>query len=268
MKDKLLQRDKDILDDLYRVLNRREFISPDPLQFLYDYSDLKDREIAGLVASSLAYGRVAQILRNVSRVLNVMEGPAEFVVATPIPKIKKAFLGIKHRFTTAEEIANLCIAARHAILEHGGIGELFRSCLSDDDETILPGMSRFVSKMNRYSDRDLGYLLPSPDRGSACKRLNLYLRWMVRRDAVDPGGWGGIPKSKLIVPLDAHMFSIGRRLGMTRRRQADMKTAQEITAGFRLLSPRDPVKYDFALTRLGIRGDMDMDAFFRRFLRK
>ena len=100
--------------------------------------------------------------------------------------------------------------------------------------------------------------MPWPSRGSACKRLNLYLRWMIRSDEVDPGGWSGVHPRKLIVPLDTHMHRIGREWGFTRRKAADMKTALEITEAFRSINELDPVKYDFALTRTGIRKDVKL----------
>jgi len=112
--------------------------------------------------------------------------------------------------------------------------------------------------------RERSYLLPDPRLGSACKRLNLYLRWMVRRDAVDPGGWN-VPPAKLVVPLDTHMHALGRALGLTDRRSADLRTALEITAAFRAIAPDDPVRYDFALTRLGMRGGERREAFLKRY---
>ena len=113
----------------------------------------------------------------------------------------------------------------------------------------------------------LPFLLPFPEKGSACKRLNLFLRWMVRKDRVDPGGWDGVPASKLIVPLDTHMYGITRGLGFTERKSADLRTAIEATAAFRKIAPRDPVRYDFALTRPGIRRDPEAGALLRRILR-
>ena len=103
-------------------------------------------------------------------------------------------------------------------------------------------------------------LLPDPDRGSACKRLHLFLKWMVRVDAVDPGGWTVLPPSALVVPVDTHMHRIGLALGLTERGQADIRTALEMTEAFSLVRPDDPVRYDFALTRFGIRPDLDMEA--------
>jgi len=113
--------------------------------------------------------------------------------------------------------------------------------------------------MTDNENNNPGHLLPLPRLGSACKRLNLFLRWMIRKDDVDPGGWENIPLSKLIIPLDTHMHKIGILTGLTSRKQANMRTAFEITDGFKKLVPEDPVKYDFSLTRIGIRGDANFE---------
>jgi uncharacterized protein (TIGR02757 family) len=131
-----------------------------------------------------------------------------------------------------------------------------------NDETVLNGLELFAEKLISGGSGDPGHLIPPVGRGSACKRLNLYLRWMIRKDAVDPGGWDGISPSMLIVPLDVHMHRISRLIGFTERSQADMKAALEITSCFRKLYPDDPVRYDFTLTRFGIRSDMSLDDIF------
>jgi len=256
---------KGALEELYRKYNRREFISPDPLQFLWDYSDLRDREIVGLISSSLAYGRVAQILKSVSAVLQRMEKPFPFVAHSSFEKMKKAFHGFKHRFTTGEEIAGMLYNARRAIERHGSLEDCFAAGIGRANGAMLPAISEFVKEL-RLNGRDYAdYLLPCPSRGSACKRLNLFLRWMVRKDDVDPGVWKKIPASMLIIPLDTHMDNICRSLGITKRRQANMKTAVEITEYFKEINPDDPVKYDFALTRLGIVQRNELGAFLEKW---
>lgn len=261
----MLVREK-ILDELYARYNRREFVHPDPLEFLYDYKDVRDREIVGLVASSLAYGRVAQILKSVSFVFERMPSPSIFLRHASRKSLLKTFKGFKHRFTTEEEIAMMFFGIKRVIERHGSLHACFTACMNDDDDddTILPALSAFVKEFITESDRQRNSLLPLPARGSACKRLHLFLRWMVRKDNVDPGGWDNVPKSKLVVPLDTHMYRICLALGLTQRKRADMRTALEITTAFRTITPDDPVKYDFALTRLGIRNDTDMDAFLKQ----
>lgn len=133
---------------------------------------------------------------------------------------------------------------------------------SPKDETVLPALTGFVGELIRDMDGATS-LLSSPSKGSACKRLLLYLRWMVRRDAVDLGCWQGVRADQLVMPVDTHIHRLALALGMTRRKQANMATALEITEWFRCIAPHDPLRYDFVLTRLGIRSDMDMDSFVR-----
>jgi uncharacterized protein (TIGR02757 family) len=229
-------------------------VHPDPLETLYAFADPADQEIVGLVAATLAYGRVTQILASIRAVLAVLgPSPATFLRGTPKRSLARRFAGFRHRFTSGAELSSMLAAAKRAIAAHGSLARLFLAGFSPGDATVLPGLSAFVAALRSLAPRPCPSLLSSPDDGSACKRLNLYLRWMVRRDAVDPGPWRGIPASRLVVPLDTHLFRIGRELALTSRRQADLATALEVTRGFARVAPRDPVRYDFALTRLGIR---------------
>jgi len=248
------------LDKLYNVYHRREYVHPDPLEFLYAYDDLHDREIAGLIASSLANGRVAQILKSVSYILNIMgPSPASFLKKATYQSLKKSFSGFVHRFATGDKVSKMLVNAKEVIKQYGSLYGCFISKMNNNDETILPSLSLFVDKMTDNENNNPGHLLPLPRLGSACKRLNLFLRWMIRKDDVDPGGWENIPLSKLIIPLDTHMHKIGILTGLTSRKQANMRTAFEITDGFKKLVPEDPVKYDFSLTRIGIRGDANFE---------
>ena len=253
-----------MLDALYARYNRREFVHPDPLEFLYDYEDVRDREIVGLVASSLAYGRVAQILKSISSILKRMPSPSEFLRHTSRESLFTIFKDFKHRFTTGEELSAMLFGIKCVIDRHGSLYTCFATYLNDDDETIFPALSAFARELATAANGRRNSLLPSPAKGSACKRLHLFLRWMVRRDDVDPGGWDNIPTSKLIVPLDTHMYRICRALKLTQRKQADACTAAEITTAFRAIASADPVKYDFALTRLGIRAETDLRAFLKQ----
>ncbi len=247
---------------LYETYNRREYVHPDPLEFLYDYPDLRDREIVGLVSACLAYGNVHQILKTVSEVLRLMGRPLSFIVHTPRDSIRSKLKDFRYRFTTGEDLALLLIGIKGVVEEYGSLGECFRAGLADNDETVLPAMRHFVKELASRGQGRPPSLLPLPERGSACKRLNLFMRWMVRHDRVDPGGWEGIPPAKLVIPLDVHIMRISSTLGLTQRKQADINTAIEITNAFRAIEPADPVKYDFALSRLGIRDDLCFDAFF------
>lgn len=250
---------KKALEAHYRAYNRRRYVHPDPLEFLYGAEGPADQEIVGLIAACLAYGRVSQILASVGRVLDVMgsgslreASPRAFLERTPAEGISRMFEGFSHRFTTGRELAALLTGVKRALGDHGSLEELFAAGADARDETVLPALARFVGELRSYAGSVLPSLLPSPSDGSACKRLNLFLRWMVRRDAVDPGPWTSVPAAKLVVPLDTHMFRMSRALGLTARRQADLKSALEITRGFRAIRPDDPVRYDFSLTRLAL----------------
>ena len=261
-KDKTVSKLKNKLEELYSYYNRREFVHPDPLEFLYNYENTRDVELVALIASSLAYGRVAQILKSVSAVLEIISpSPYLFLTGISEKELLKSFKGFKHRFTTGEDMSCMLLAVKKMIKQDGSLFNAFLSGYKESDDNILPALSSFVRRLANESGGGKNSLIPLPDRGSACKRLILFLRWMVRKDSVDPGGWDLICPSKLIIPLDTHMYNICSSLKMTCRKQADMRTAIEITNAFKRVIPEDPVKYDFSLTRLGIRKEGDPALF-------
>jgi uncharacterized protein (TIGR02757 family) len=244
---------KEELDRLYLYYNNKKFIHPDPLEFLYKYDSISDREIAGLVASSLAYGRVAQILKSVSIVLaKMVPGPSIFLKESSSRLIFRTFSRFKHRFTTGAELSCLLVNIKNSLLKYGSLNECFVDGMKKEDRSVFPAVLNFAKNLNSSKENRCNSLMPSPSGDSAFKRLNLYLRWMVRMDNVDPGGWHKVPSSKLIVPLDTHMQRISLKLGLTRRKQANIKTALGVTDSFKEFDKNDPVKYDFALTRLGM----------------
>lgn len=244
--------------------NRKQFVDPDPLLFLYNYPDVRDREIAGIIASSLAYGRVAMIMQAVSGVLEKM-GPDlhGFVMNTNPENLAEMFQNFKYRFATGNHLNALIMGLQAVIYDYGSLGACFN--VDQTSDTILSqGLARIRNRVCR--EGDAGHLLADPLKTSACKRSHLFLRWMVRKDQVDPGGWPNVPASALICPLDVHMFKIGHLLGFTKRRSADATCAAQITEGFRRVNLDDPVKYDFCLTRFGIRNALDMNQL-ERFLK-
>ncbi len=243
------------LEKLYRDYNRRALVHPDPLEFLYRYDDIRDRELAGLVAASLAYGNVKQILKAADAALGVMgPSPRGWLERKTPAQIDTAVSGFKYRFTEDRKLAALYKGMKAAVKKHGGLENCYLTGAGTGTE-LTRGFIRCIYALGG----DVSTLLPDPEAGSAFKRFNLYLRWLVRQDEVDPGGWTKVSPSTLVVPLDTHMHHIAARLGLTCRKQGDLKTALEITAGFADLSPTDPVKYDFALTRFGIRDELDYE---------
>lgn len=247
------------LESLYRRFNKRELVAPDPLQFLYGWESPRDAEIVGLIASSLAYGRVAMILRSISAVLEPMgHSPFEFVMSESEQEWRNLYANFKHRFTDGEDVAALLSGIQNAVTKWGSLEACFAEC-SSECVSLTAALDIFIERLSLGRPNSL---LALPRRGSACKRHFLFLRWMVRRDEVDVGCWRSVSPSELLVPLDTHMYQICSALGFTRRKSADLKTAEEITECFRALCPSDPVRYDFTLTRFGIRSDMDYQQLF------
>lgn len=245
-------------DKIYLSYNHRCLVHPDPLEFLYNYDNLQDREFVGIISSVLAYGRVKQILLSIRRILEKIDSsPAKFFSEISLKELENKLIFFKHRFTTGKELASLLKGISKIIEDYGSLGNCFHKGLQDKHETVIDALGIFSDRIRFASGEQLPFLLPSVLRGSACKRLNLFLRWMVRKDEVDPGGWDRVSPSKLIIPLDTHIYSIAKALGFTKRKSADMKTALEITEAFKDISNQDPIKYDFALSRFGIRNDMD-----------
>ncbi len=253
---------RESLERLYHTYNRRSYVGTDPLVYLYDFDRTDDRELVALVASSLAFGNVKQIMRSIESVLDVLgDSPVDFVMGAGPGKLGKIFSGFKHRWARGGDLQCLLLGARHIINTHGSLEKCFIGAYERSHRDAIPALTAFTEEIARGSGGTAGCLVPSPCRGSACKRLNLFLRWMVRRDDVDPGGWRHVPAAKLIVPLDIHMHRWGRALGFTERRQADLRTAREVTDGFRAVAPDDPVRYDFTLTHLSMERGAERDAF-------
>lgn len=251
------------LEQVYIRYNRRELIAPDPLQFVYRYSSPADKEIAGFLAAALAYGRVRQIEKSVERLLGLMgQHPAAFV--RDFDRYKRQTLAdFRHRFTSGDDISDLLVLLKKVLADCGGIEAYFARGLASHHPNVAPALSAFCDSLlaehARRNDGDAGaglkYLLSSPTRKSACKRLNLFLRWMVRDDAVDPGVWKSISPAKLLVPLDVHMSRISFMMNLCKPQNISLKTAVEVTKGFACIEPTDPVRYDFALCRAGMLND-------------
>lgn len=251
---------RELLERLYAKYNRWEFIPPDPLQFIYKYSEAGEREIVGFISAVLAYGRVGQVEKSLTKLFGLMgKSPYAFVRTFGNAKRRK-LSGFKHRFTTGDDVSDLLELLRKVLRQDGSIEKFFGRFCHNGDENVIAALSKFcdslyaiyASEHGGQVSRGLRYLLAGPAGGSACKRLNLFLRWMVRNDEVDAGLWQVIDKSKLIVPADVHMTRLCRILGFHSRKNISLTGAVEITEGFARIEPSDPVKYDFALSRIGI----------------
>lgn len=245
---------RDVLERVYARYNHRQFIGSDPLQFIYRYRDRRDREIVAFLASALAYGRVQQIERSLTQLFDRMEGsPYEFTLRFD-SRGRARLHRFKHRFTTGDDLSDLLGLFRRVFDDCGSLETFFLRGYRPEHATVLPALTRFCESLSGRMPPSAGlnYLLASPSRGSACKRLNLFLRWMVREDEVDVGLWKRIDKAKLIVPVDVHMGRLCRILGFHASKAATLAAAIKITEAFAQIEPTDPAKYDFALSRIGI----------------
>lgn len=258
------ERLKETLDKFYKEYDLRSRIASDPIEFPHQYKDPLDIEIAGLIASSLAFGNVKQFKPVIKRILDLAgDDLPNFVRNFSLSADIGLFRGIYHRIWDYKDIACLIYMIGHMVKEYGSIEMLFIPLHKKDDPDIKDTMIRFVDYLDSIDTTPVygkklhpTGMFPSPRKGSACKRLNLYLRWMVRSgDGIDFGLWDQIPASKLIIPLDTHIARISRNLGLTRIKTPGWKMAEDITENLKLLDPEDPVKYDFALCHMGISGE-------------
>jgi uncharacterized protein (TIGR02757 family) len=266
---------KSRLDELYDAFNVAD-AAEDPVQFLAGYDDPADREVVAFCAGALAFGRVASVKASIARVLQVLgPHPAAYIRDFSPRHHAAAFDGFVHRWTRGNDIVALFLILQHMLRQpgtgargngHGGgsIEDFFLVGLDPAAADIGPALDSFCTRACEVDVRvayggkkppvraGVRYFFPRPSGGSGCKRLNLFLRWMVRRDEVDPGGWTRVKPSQLVIPLDTHVIRVGRCLRLTKYTSPGWKMAADITRALRQLDPIDPVRYDFSLCHLGM----------------
>jgi uncharacterized protein (TIGR02757 family) len=257
------------LDELYRT-----FDHPDPVHIVRRYTAPDDREIVGFCAAALAFGRVASVLNSIESLLAAMgPHPAAFVRSFDAERDRAAIDPLVHRWIRGRDLVALMLVLRRILRESGTIERFF---VAGDDPAANDVGAALEAFSTRALETDLTaayghgvirdgapgrqaaarpgvcYFFPKPSAGSACKRLNLFLRWMVRRDANDLGTWTAVSPSRLIIPLDTHVIRLGRCLRLTRYSSPNWKMAADITASLRRVSTDDPVRYDFSLCHVGM----------------
>ncbi|HDH34658.1 MAG TPA: TIGR02757 family protein [Nitrospirae bacterium] len=256
---------KKILERFYAEYNFRERLAHDPIEFPHRYSDPGDIEVVGFIAASLAYGKVGLFKPVIEKILEPCgKRPAEFIMNFSMKRDAGYMKGISYRFNREEDIVCLVYMLSCVLKEWGTLKKLFSNFYKDEDIDIRKALAGFIGHFYEIDTspvyginikpNGLKQLLSNPRKGSACKRMNLFLRWMVRTGDIDFGIWDNILPNKLIIPLDTHIAKISKCFGLTRRAFADWKMAEEITALLREFDPEDPLKYDFALCHHGISG--------------
>lgn len=253
---------KPVLDGLYENFNCPDSAT-DPIQIVRRWSRPDDREVVGFCAASLAFGRVSSVLQSVERLLAMMDGePAAYLRRFDPRRDSAKFDRLVHRWTRGVDLVALLWIVRQMMDRSGSIETFFLEGYDPAGEDVAASLDSFSARARALDvtaaygkvPRKPGvcYFFPRPAAGSACKRLNLFLRWMVRRDRLDLGVWNGVSPAKLIVPLDTHVIRVGRCLRLTRFTSPGWAMAREITASLRCLDADDPVKYDFALCHVGM----------------
>jgi uncharacterized protein (TIGR02757 family) len=261
-----VQRLRDPLERLYREFDYGARVERDAIRFPLRYPDPRDREVVGLLTACLAYGRVDLFSRQLEGVLAGMgPSPAEFVRAFDARRDAPAFRSFWYRFNRPRDLVAFCVAARDLLLRHGTLEKCFLAGDGDAVGSIGPALERFARAFLEADLREVfprgrisrGYrhLFPLPSAGGPCKRLQLFLRWMVRRESPDFGLWTSISPARLLMPVDTHVENISRSIGLTRRRSRNWKMAEEITARLAQVDAADPVKFDFALCHKRMSGD-------------
>ncbi|MDR3326790.1 MAG: TIGR02757 family protein [Prevotellaceae bacterium] len=246
---------KQTLNKYVETFNTEVFIENDPIQIPHGFSKREDIEIAGFLAATIAWGQRKSIINNAKRLMEMMENsPYLFVTqansATDWQPIKK----FVHRTFNGEDCLFFLHSLRNIYLKHNGLETVFTKGF-ERDSTIFGTLAYFRKIfLELPHEKRVEKHLSDVSRGSAAKRLNMFLRWMVRQDrhGVDFGLWQNIPAAALMLPLDVHSSSIARKLGLLTRPQNDWKAVEEITAVLREFDPQDPVKYDFALFGIGV----------------
>jgi uncharacterized protein (TIGR02757 family) len=243
-----------LIDLVYEKYHRREFIGYDPVGFLQYYPRLEDREIVAFVAAVLAFGRVEQIHQKVKTVLSWMgTNPRAWIESLEKSALEQ--VQFKHRFVAKEDLLDLFNGIQKVLYRWGSLESCFREAWVKSKGDLLEAVA--ILRLNLMNNGGLRcqMLLPDPAQKSPCKRWMLFLRWMVRHDEIDPGGWESfISPKNLVVPVDVHMQKIAQRLGFSSRRSVDWRMAREITEVLKAFDPIDPVKYDFSLTRWSMDG--------------
>lgn len=255
--DMSLEEMRELLERLHDRYNNEEFIEADPISVPHSFANPVDKEVAGFLAATIAWGNRRAIVKSAHRMMRYMDNAPEDFVRNATEGDMEYLRSYVHRTFNGVDFQDFVRGLRYILTEWGSVGNYFETRYEEhgDLRLVLSDFRRdfFSVEHDSHSEKHLS----SIDKGAACKRLCMYLRWFVRRDdrGVDFGLWQRIPMSALYMPLDIHTGRMGRNLGLLSRKQSDWKAVEELTASLRELCADDPVRYDYSLFGLGISGD-------------
>ncbi|RLD62094.1 MAG: TIGR02757 family protein [Bacteroidetes bacterium] len=241
------------LEEKHDQYNRHEFIESDPISIPHQFTKKEDIEISGFLTATIAWGNRKMILRNANRLMELMDNAPYDFIKNFTDKDLKAFEGFVHRTFKGTDCVYFLKSLRNIYKNHGGLEGAFsiQPKSINIKETIISFHNLFFELEHQHRTRKH---VANPERNSAAKRINMFLRWMVRNDkrGVDFGIWDKLPTNKLLCPLDVHSGNTARKLGLLTRNANDWKATEELTESLREFDNSDPVKYDFALFGLGV----------------
>lgn len=245
-----------LLEDAVQRFNRPEFIESDPISVPHGFQRLQDREIMGFWASTLAWGQRKAIIQSARKIAQLMDQAPHDFILNHEEKDRERFLEFKHRTFQATDTLWFLEFFQQYYRANNSLEIAFSQHLGSNENTVEQALRGFHELFfdHPYAPARTRKHVATPARGSTCKRLNMFLRWMVRQDdaGVDFGHWTAISPARLLIPLDVHVERVARRLGLLQRKQTDWQAVLELTANLRAFDPQDPVKYDFALFGLGV----------------
>jgi uncharacterized protein (TIGR02757 family) len=249
---------RELLEEAHDTYNRQDFISDDPVSVPHSFSKKEDIELAGFFSALIAWGNRLSILKSARRLMSLMDqSPFDFVMDASGGELARLDTFI-HRTFNGVDARGMVLALRRVYREEGGLEGIFSRAIDSGADNVGPAIVHARTQLiaSELLERRSYKHLADPASGSSAKRLNMYLRWMVRKDkrGVDFGIWSSIGMQQLICPLDVHTGTMARELGLLQRKQNDWQAAQELTQNLRLFSVQDPVRYDFSLFGLGVSG--------------
>ena len=244
MNSSSLEHTREILETIYNTYHHPSYIPTDPIYWVHQFTNPPDQEVVAFLSALMAYGRVAQILKSLEKLFSYMgHSPYRYLLESDFSEPNHPLCSFKHRFTKGSDLILLFSTLQQKLQKYSSLQFLF---LSFYDGDIQNALIPFVEALESP-------LLPNPKKGSACKRLHLFLRWMVRRaDGIDLGLWKELSPPQLFIPLDTHVARISQQLGLTQKNSPSWGMVLEVTKYLREINPSDPIKYDFSLMRAGL----------------